>query len=321
MDEISILDLLKIDVKEGNFLKLKCIAGKQGLGRKIKASRISRPGLPLSGFFDSFSAISIQVFGRGEQKYLAKLESENNFETIDRIFSYDIPCCIFSDDGEPTPHFAKIAEQVSCPILQSSFSSPILSRRIYQILDEEFAPTMTIHGVLVEVFGMGVLLTGESGVGKSETALELLERGHRLICDDTVRLRNINDTIIIGSGENSQIAHHMEVRGLGIINVPDLYGIGAIREKKQVQLWAELEDWDPTKNYERVTGETSTRELLDIQIPYVVIPVKPGRNIPIIIETAARLQRLEKFGFHVADKLDSQVMNFLESRLYRSEDI
>ncbi|MDD3163755.1 MAG: HPr(Ser) kinase/phosphatase [Sphaerochaetaceae bacterium] len=321
MEIITILDLLKIDAKEGGFLQLKCIAGKQGLGRRITASRISRPGLPLSGFFDSFSAISLQVFGRGEQKYLAKLESEGNFDTIDQMFSYDIPCCIFSDSGEPTPHFAQKAEEVGCPILQSPLLSSALSRRIYQILDVEFAPAMTIHGVLVEVFGIGVLLTGESGVGKSETALELLERGHRLICDDIVKLRNINDTMIIGSGENAQVAHHMEIRGLGIINVPDLYGIGAIREKKQVQLWAELEDWDPGKDYERLSGEDTKRDLLGIKIPYTVVPVKPGRNIPIIIETAARLQRLEKFGFHVADKLDSQVMDYLESRLYRSEDM
>lgn len=321
MDEISILDLLKIDAEGGNLLQLKCIAGKLGLGRKIRASRISRPGLPLAGFFESFSAISVQVFGRGEQKYLAKLESESDFETIDKMFTYDIPCCIFSDNGMPTPHFASQAEKAGCPVLVSPLLSPALSRRLYQILDEEFAPTMTIHGTFVEVFGMGVLLTGESGVGKSETALELLERGHLLICDDIVKLRSINETMVIGSGENSQVAHHMEIRGLGIINVPHLYGIGAIREKKQVQLWAELENWNPEKDYERLSGEETKKDLLGIQIPYVVIPVKPGRNIPIIIETAARCQRLAKLGLNMADGLDSQVMDYLESRLYHGEEI
>lgn len=320
MAEFTVLDLIKVEAKENNLLQLRCIAGQLGLNRLINASRISRPGLPLSGFFENFSASNIQVFGRSEQNYLAKLEADSKLDTIKKFLSYQIPCCIFSENAEPTPFFLKTAQEANCPILQSPLVSSVLSRKIYQLLDEQFAPNMTIHGVLVEVFGFGVLLTGESGVGKSEAALELIERGHRLICDDMVRLRNINDLFIIGNGANSQVAHHMEIRGIGIINIPDLYGIGAIREKKEVQLWVHLENWDPNKNYERVTIEDQQKELLGISIPYMTIPVKPGRNIPILIETAARCQRLQKLGFSTADQLDSKMMDFEQSRISNMED-
>jgi HPr kinase/phosphorylase len=176
----------------------------------------------------------------------------------------------------------------------------------------------------VEVFGVGVLITGDSGVGKSETALELIERGHRLISDDAVKLRNIRDTYLIGSGRNPMLAHHMEIRGLGIINIANLYGVGSIREQKQVQLLAHLEEWDSTKNYDRL-GEEITETLLDIPIPKVEIPVKPGRNIPIIIETAARNERLKKLGYNSAEDFDQNVIKWLESesareRYYRDEE-
>jgi len=314
MDSLTVLQLLRLDGNLSDSLHLTCIAGKKGLSRKITASKISRPGLPLSGYFKDFSEQSIQVFGRGEQTYLQDLVKVGKIDSIDKILSYNFPCCIFSGGGTPPSHFLKVAENYDCPILQSQLISSDLSRLLYQILDEEFAPTVTIHGVLVEVFGMGVLLTGESGVGKSETALELLDRGHRLISDDTVKIRNINDTFLVGGGENKQLSHHMEIRGLGIINIPDLYGISSIRERKEIQFWAHLEDWDQNKNYERISEEKS-ESILGIKIPKVIIPVKPGRNIPIIIETAAKCRRLEQLGYQGAKHLDSQLMDFLETKL------
>ena len=175
-----------------------------------------------------------------------------------------------------------------------------------------FAQTITIHGVFVEVFGVGVLITGDSGVGKSETALELIERGHRLISDDAVKLRNISDTYLIGSGRNPMLAHHMEIRGLGIINIANLYGVGSIRERKQIQLLVHLEEWDSTKDYDRL-GEEIFETLLGIEIPKVEIPVKPGRNIPIIIETAARNERLKMMGYYSAKEFDQNVLKWLES--------
>lgn len=317
MIEFSILDLLDHDLKEHNHLQLTCIAGRSGLSRKLTTAKISRPGLPLSGFFDEFSHESIQVFGRGEQQYLKKLESENHLEALERLFSFPIPTCIFCDGGTPSRRFIEIAERSGCSILQTALGSADFSRGLIQMLDEIFAETITIHGVLVEVYGIGVLITGESGVGKSETALELIERGHRLISDDTVKLRNISDTFLIGSGENPMLAHHMEIRGLGILNLANLFGVGSIRDKKQVQLMVHLEEWESSKGYDRV-GEEMTETLLGITVPKLEIPVKPGRNVPIIIETAARNERLKKLGYYSAKEFDQSVLKWLESESARN---
>lgn len=315
--EFSILDLLDLDLKEHNHLQLTCIAGRSGLSRKLTNAKISRPGLPLSGFFDEFSHESIQVFGRGEQRYLNKLEEEDNLTTLETLFSYPVPTCIFCDGGRPSQRFIEIAERSGCSILQTALGSADFSRGLIQMLDEIFAETLTIHGVLVEVYGIGVLITGESGVGKSETALELIERGHRLISDDTVKLRNISDTYLIGSGENPLLAHHMEIRGIGILNLANLFGVGSIRDKKQVQLQVHLEQWDSNKDYERV-GEELSESLLGIAIPKLEIPVKPGRNVPIIIETAARNERLKKLGYYSAKEFDQSVLKWLESESARN---
>ncbi|MDY4611289.1 MAG: HPr(Ser) kinase/phosphatase [Sphaerochaetaceae bacterium] len=317
MIEFTVLDLLDLDLKDHNHLHLTCIAGRSGLSRKIHNSKISRPGLPLSGFFEEFSNDSIQVFGRGEQQYLLKLENERNYTTVDTLFGYQIPACVFCDGGKPSDRFIERAEESGCAVLQTDLLSSDFSRRLYQVLDEVFAETQTIHGVLVEVYGVGVLITGDSGVGKSETALELIERGHRLISDDTVKLRNISDTYLIGSGENPMLAHHMEIRGLGIINLANLFGVGSIRDKKQIQLVAHLDEWDSNKNYDRV-GENLTETLLGITVPKVEIPVKPGRNVPIIIETAARNERLKMLGYYSAKEFDQSVLKWLESETARN---
>ncbi|MHC1693203.1 MAG: HPr(Ser) kinase/phosphatase [Sphaerochaetaceae bacterium] len=317
MIDFSILDLLDLDLKEHNHLQLTCIAGRSGLSRKLTTTKISRPGLPLSGFFDEFSHESIQVFGRGEQRYLGQLENQNKLESLEKLFSYPIPTCIFCDGGAPSHRFIEIAEQSGCSVLQTTLGSADFSRGLYQLLDEIFAETITIHGVLIEVYGIGVLITGESGVGKSETALELIERGHRLISDDAVKLRSIGGTYLMGSGENPLLAHHMEIRGLGILNMANLFGVGAIRDKKNVQLIVHLEEWDPDKNYERVGGEL-TETILGITVPRVELPVKPGRNIPIIVETAARNERLKKLGYYSAKEFDQSVLKWLESESARN---
>lgn len=324
MTDFTILDLLDLDLKDHNYLELKCIAGRSGLSRKIVNSKISRPGLPLSGYFNEFSSQSIQLFGRGEQVYLKDLEKANNLDNVRKIFSFDIPCCIFCDNTVPSEQIQEIAENEAIPLLITPLDSLDFSRRIFSALDEVFAKTETIHGVLVEVFGIGCLITGESGVGKSETALELIERGHRLISDDTVKLKNISDTFLIGSGENPMLAHHMEIRGIGIIDLTTIYGVGSIRDKKQVQLSVHLEEWDNDKNYDRV-GDNLTATFLGITIPRVEIPVRPGRNVPILIETAARNERLKKLGIYSAKEFDKSVLQWLESeatkKMYYNSDM
>ncbi|MDD5075536.1 MAG: HPr(Ser) kinase/phosphatase, partial [Sphaerochaetaceae bacterium] len=228
-----------------------------------------------------------------------------------------IPAFVYCDKGFPSSRCMESAERSGFAGLQTALASADFSRGLYQMLDEIFAPTITIHGVLVEVYGIGVLITGDSGVGKSETALELIERGHRLISDDTVKLRNISDMYLIGTGENPLLAHHMEIRGLGIINLANLFGVGSIRDKKQVQLLVHLEEWDPEKAYDRI-GEELNETLLGISVPKLQIPVKPGRNVPIIIETAARNERLKKLGYYSAKEFDQSVLKWLESESARN---
>lgn len=316
MVEISILDLLDLDIKENSHLQLKCIAGRSGLSKKIIGSKINRPGLSLSGFYEAFNSDAIQVFGKGEYFYMQKLEKEGTYNTIQTFFSYDVPTCLFTNNLEPSEFFRDRCEENGISILQTPLSSSELTRKLYQLLDEIFATTTTVHAVFVEVYGIGILIKGESGVGKSEAALELIERGHRLISDDIVKLRNIGDTFLVGSGENPDLAHHMEIRGIGIINLRYLYGVGSVRSKKQVQLLVELENWNPENDYNRL-GYNEYEEILGIKIPKLIIPVKPGRNIPIILETAAKNERLKIIGFSAADEFDQSILNMLESKSAR----
>jgi len=323
-DVFTVLDLLGLELKEQNALDLTCIAGRAGLGRPITVPDLNRPGLALAGFYESFAHTRLQIFGRGEHAYLDTLYSEAAPASVETLFSYEIPCCIFTSSLVPPESFLAAAEKGGCPILSTSLNSSEFSGRVIRVLSDIFAPKTTVHGVLVEVFGIGILLVGDSGVGKSETALELIERGHRLVADDVVEIRCVNGSILMGQGANKVIGHHMEIRGLGIINITHLFGVGAIRDKKQIQLVCQLEDWNPDKVYDRIGVDELTTEILGVRVPKLEIPVKPGRNIPIIVETASMNERLKKMGYHSAKEFNQNVMRWLESEnaraLYFSRD-
>lgn len=314
----SVLDLLNLDLREHNALNLRCIGGRKGLGRQISVPDLNRPGLALSGFFDAFAFQRIQVFGRGEYAYLEKLDREGALDTAKRVFEFEMPCCIFTHSLAPQAEFLASAEAANCPILQTDLSSSEFVSRILRVLSDIFAPKTSIHGVLVEVFGIGILLSGDSGVGKSETALELIERGHRLVADDVVEIRCVNGNYLMGQGANKIVGHHMEIRGLGIINVTHLFGVGAIRDKKQIQLVCNLEEWDADKVYDRIGTDEKTVDILGVNVPQLDIPVKPGRNIPIIIETAAMNERLKKMGYHSAKEFNRNILRWLESENARA---
>lgn len=311
--KFTVLDLLEMELSGHDTLNLKCIAGRRGLPRAITIPEINRPGLALSGFFQNFQSNRVQVFGRGETAYLEKLHQEGNSESLKEFFSSRIPCCIFSYDLNPTEEFLTLAEESCVAILQSDLSSSELSNRLVRIFSNTFAPKKTMHGVLVEVYGIGIFLTGHSGVGKSETALELVERGHRLVADDIVEMRCVNGNILLGRGSNTLISHHMEIRGLGIINISQLYGVGAIRDQKEVQLIVQLEEWDANKAYDRLGSEQHYKEVLGVQLPEIVIPVRPGRNLPIIIEAAAMNERLKKMGVNSARDFNQNVLKWIET--------
>jgi HPr kinase/phosphorylase len=315
-EKFRVLDLLQLDLRENDALNLTCIGGRPGLIREIAVTEINRPGLELSGFYENFAFQRIQIFGRGENAFLQKLAREQRRDELQKLFSYAIPCCVFTHSQTPTEDFTAIADKAGCPILQTSLASSEFTMRILRVLSTIYAPKKTIHGVLVEVFGIGVLLTGESGVGKSESALSLIERGHRLIADDSVEIRRVSGNILMGTGAQV-VSHHMEIRGLGIINITHLFGVGAIRDKKQIQLVVHLEFWNAEKNYDRIGAEETTEDILGVHVPSVTVPIKPGRNIPVIIETAARNERLKKMGYYSAREFNRNVMNWLETESTR----
>lgn len=317
MDKFRILDLLQLDLKENDALDLSCIGGRPGLIREITVPAINRPGLALSGFYDNFAHERIQILGRGENAYLQKLANEGKTDTLEKYFSYEMPCCVFTNNYQPTDDFLRLSEKAGCPVLQTGLSSSDFAMRIMRVMGNIFAPKKVEHGVLVEVFGIGILIIGKSGVGKSETALALIERGHRLVADDVVEIRRVSGNLLIGTGAKI-VSHHMEIRGLGIINITHLFGVGAIRDKKQVQLIVELEEWDSSKTYDRIGSSEATREILGVKTPYLLIPVRPGRNIPVIIETAAMNERLKKMGYYSAKEFNKNVIKWLETESARA---
>jgi HPr kinase/phosphorylase len=270
------------------------------------------------GFYESFAHQRIQVFGRGEEAAIRNMVAEGQVETIKQMFAYSIPCCIFTHNLTPERYFFEEAEKADCPILKTDLGTSEFTLRLMRILSNVFAPQKSIHGVLVEVYGLGILILGDSGVGKSETALELIERGHRLVADDVVDIRCVNGNILMGAGANKIIGHHMEVRGLGIINVTHLFGVRAIRDRKRVQLVVVLEEWDSGKNYDRLGTEENVMELLGVGIPKLEIPVKPGRNVPIIIEVAAMNERLKTMGYNSSREFNQNVLKWIESDAARS---
>lgn len=314
----TVLNLLSLDASPADDLKLKCVGGRKGLSKTIDTQNLNRPGLALAGFYEDFAYNRIQIIGNGEFAYLSMLTKEERLSELQRLFEFQIPCFIFTYNHVPDHTFIKMAEQVHCPILVSELSSPDFVSRISRVLANVFAPKTTVHGVLVEVYGIGILITGDSGVGKSETALELIERGHRLVADDVVEIRSVSGNYLMGSGANKVIGHHMEIRGLGIINITHLFGVRAIRDKKQVQLVCNLEEWNSEKVYDRLGVDEETIEILGIKIPKLDIPVKPGRNIPIIIETAAMNERLKKMGYNTAQEFNKNILRWLESESARA---
>jgi HPr kinase/phosphorylase len=313
----TVLDLIDIDFKEHNSLNLRCIGGRKGLAKEISLPNVNRPGLGIMGFFESFAYDRIQIFGRGETAAVKKITEEQKIDTIKQMFTYPLPCCIFTHSLSPGTAFFKEAEKAECPILQTNLETSEFVIRLTRILSNIFAPSKSIHGVLVEVYGLGILILGDSGVGKSETALELIERGHRLVADDVVEIHCVNGNILMGQGANRIIGHHMEIRGLGIINITHLFGVRAIRDRKEVQLVVILEAWDSAKNYDRL-GSEQFMEILGVSVPKLEIPVKPGRNIPIILEVAAMNERLKKMGYNSSKEFNHNILKWIESDTARS---
>ncbi len=269
---------------------------------KITSIDISRPGLQLTGFFDFFDKTRILLFGNTEFSFLSRFGVEQQRHVIDSIFKFGPPAIILCRGYEPTDVMLQSAYEHNIPILQSSESTSSLTADLVTFLNVELAPRITRHGVLVEVYGEGCLIVGDSGVGKSETAIELVKRGHRLIADDAVEIRKTNNKTLIGQAPQN-IRHFLELRGVGIINARNLFGIGSVKLSEKINMVINLELWDNAKVYDRMGLENSYMNILGIDVPTMTIPVKPGRNLSIIIEVAAMNNRQKKMGYNAAQDL------------------
>lgn len=271
----------------------------------IATFNVSRPGLQLAGFYEHFSSERVQVIGEQEMTFLERMSAAERKTAIETLFGYDFPCLVLTTVVPPVTELMDAAVRFDRNVFRSPLRSTAFMNELSIYLNELLAPTETIHGVLVDIFGVGVLLTGQSGIGKSETALELIQRGHRLVADDAVTLNRISDKLVGVSP--ASIRHLMEVRGIGIIDIRAMFGAGAIRQSKVVDVVVRLEPWQDGKQYERLGDEQRTTELLGTELPLYEIPVKPGRNLAIILEVVARNHRLDSMGFSALDELQSRI--------------
>lgn len=268
----------------------------------VSSADVNRPGLQFGGFFDYFDADRIQVAGLTEISFLNRFVASKRRSAIDRLFAHKPPALVVCRSLEIFPEMPELAEQHGVPLLRTADSTSSFLAGLISMLNVELAPRITRHGVLVEVYGEGILLLGESGVGKSETAIELVKRGHRLIADDAVEIKRVSNKTLVGASPEN-IRHFVELRGIGIVNARRIFGMGAVKVTEKVDMVIKLESWDSSKVYDRMGTENEQTEILGVRVPSLTIPVKPGRNLAIIIEVAAMNNRQKKMGYNAAQEL------------------
>lgn len=313
MPKITVERFLNLNEERNNFLKIRRLTGLVGMNNQIISYEVNRPGMALFGYFKDFAYERIQLFGKGEGNYVLTLGEENKLEIFEELFKYKMPICIFTYSLTPPDSFLEIAKNNNICVVISELKTMDMIRNIENLIEEELIESYTVHGGLVEVFGVGVLILGKSGVGKSEATLELISKGHRLISDDTVEFKRLKDGRIIGK-KNEFIKHNMEVRGIGVVDISRLSGMSAIRDKKRLDLVIELESWKDDEQYDRMGLIDKTYNILNVEIPYLKIPVRAGRNICILIETAAKNLRLKEMGYNSAKELDKNLIAQIEKK-------
>ena len=292
-------------------LTLELIGGKIGLKRPIRVPEAHRPGLSLAGFLKDHSAKRLLVFGKVEIEYLRDLSSELRIERLEAILLDETPALIVARRYRPPRELQEICDRKGIPLFRASLTTMDLLNKLSVLLTEEFAETLNCHGTLVEVFGVGVLLQGDSSVGKSEAALGLIERGHRLISDDIVKIKKKAAGHYLEGHGAELTRHHMEIRGIGIINVANLYGAVCVRDYSRIDLVVKLEEWNDNSFYDRVGLEEKSCEILDIQLPHHVLPVKPGRDVVLLLETVALNHRLKAMGYNSAKEFNAKLLDVL----------
>jgi len=294
-------------------LPFELLGGRDGLQRTISSPHIQKTGLALAGFDAYLQPARILVFGESEIRYLESLDIANRLNVLAAAFSHDIPCVLITGGWEPPVELLAASDRYQVPLLRTPVSTPVSIAKIEYLLDDELAERQVIHGVLMDMLGLGVLLIGESGIGKSECALDLVVRGHRLVADDTVEIRRRGETTLIGTCPELT-RHHMEIRGLGLINVRDLFGVAAIRNAKRIELVVQLERWDPDRDYERLGLDELRYEILGLKVPLISMPVAPGRSLGVLVEVAARNQLLRTRGLNAARDLATRLEQTLREK-------
>jgi len=292
--------------------KLKLYSDKSGFSKKIIDQNLYRPGLALAGFVDLFSYSRVQVFGNTEMRYLDQLSEEAKKNTLERVFQFEIPCIILTDNNQPFEILIELANKYNIPVFGSTYDTTKLVYLIGDFLDDQFAPRISIHGSFVDVYGVGMLFIGKSGIGKSEVALDLIERGHRLVADDIIILTKKGEGILMGSGTNL-VKHFMEIRGLGLLDVERMFGIRAIRYQKRLEVIVELELWDDKAEYTRTGLDENFVKILNIEIPYIKLPILPGKNITVISEVISLNYLLKHYGYDAANYFQSRLNNRLKN--------
>ncbi len=286
---------------------------------RIMISDVNRPALQLSGYFEHFEQSRVQIIGTVEYTYLQKLDEKKKEEIYRAFMEYDIPCVIFCRDLQPDELFLRLAEEHELPILGTKRSTSEFMAELIYCLNEQLAPCITIHGVLVDVYGEGLLIMGESGIGKSEAALELVKRGHRLVTDDVVEIRKINEHTLIGTSPDIT-RYFIELRGIGIIDVKTLFGVECVKEKQQIDLVIKLEDWKKENEYDRLGLEEEYTEFLGNKVVCHSLPIRPGRNLAVICEAAAVNHRQKKMGYNAAQELYRRVQENLTRKSSDDEE-
>ncbi|MEC2197407.1 HPr(Ser) kinase/phosphatase [Bacillus subtilis] len=290
---------------------LELISGEEGINRPITMSDLSRPGIEIAGYFTYYPRERVQLLGKTELSFFEQLPEEEKKQRMDSLCTEVTPAIILSRDMPIPQELIDASEKNGVPVLRSPLKTTRLSSRLTNFLESRLAPTTAIHGVLVDIYGVGVLITGKSGVGKSETALELVKRGHRLVADDCVEIRQEDQDTLVGNAPEL-IEHLLEIRGLGIINVMTLFGAGAVRSNKRITIVMNLELWEQGKQYDRLGLEEETMKIIDTEITKLTIPVRPGRNLAVIIEVAAMNFRLKRMGLNAAEQFTNKLADVIE---------
>ena len=320
MKPLRVRDLV---ARKGGPLQLEALTGDVGLDRVISSSEVSSPGLALAGYTARFVADRVHILGETEISFLASLEPEGRRQALARFFDFDLTCVVVTKGQEPPPELVTLAGAKGTPVIRTSLKTAEFFRRLKPFLDEAFAPATTLHASLADVFGVGLLFVGRSGIGKSECVLDLVERGHRLVADDLVQVTLHGNDILLGRGHEMS-RHFMEIRGVGLIDIKALFGIRAVRQQKRIEVVVQLEDWDASREYDRTGLAAQETDILGVRLPQVTVPLNPGKNLTVICEVLAMNHLLRYTGVDSARQFNDRLIKHMRERTeveeYLAED-